>query len=304
MEELGHTLREARERLGLTLEEVERATRIRDRHLQSLERGDFSSLPSPVQARGFLHNYAEFLGLDADQVLLRYADGLRRRVDRARANSHHQEAPTRPSVQVRTRRPRWLTSDLFVAAGITLAILVVLVWGGGRVMAALRERNDSESSSSFLLPSPTVPTATSTALPQQTPAALGLATELATATGTPAPVVGPTNVVSLRIVVEKRAWVWVLVDGQEAFRGRAAPGEILEYQADERVEVTTGNAGGLRVFYRGQDQGLLGELGQVMIRVWTLEGVLTPTPTQTRTPTATPLVTPTHTPTIPRTPRP
>ncbi|HHH81557.1 MAG TPA: helix-turn-helix domain-containing protein, partial [Chloroflexi bacterium] len=54
MEELGRRLRERRETLGLTLEEVERTTRIRVPRLEALERGDFEAMPSEVQARGFL----------------------------------------------------------------------------------------------------------------------------------------------------------------------------------------------------------------------------------------------------------
>ena len=97
--------------------------------------------------------------------------------------------------------------------------------------------------------------------------------------------------VDVRLVVERSAWIRVLVDGQESFRGRVTPGQLLEYVGQEVVEVTTGNAAGLRVFYNGSDQGTLGALGEVVIRLWTREGVLTPTPTQTHTPTITPRVT-------------
>jgi len=76
MEEIGQFLRETRERLGLTLDEVERATRIRTHHIEAIERGDFEALPSPVQARGFLGNYADFLGLNRDDILLGYAEIL------------------------------------------------------------------------------------------------------------------------------------------------------------------------------------------------------------------------------------
>ena len=78
MDDIGRTLQEARERLGLTLEEAERVTRIRVHHLEAIERGDLDALPSPVQARGFLNNYADFLGLDAEAILLQYADTLQK----------------------------------------------------------------------------------------------------------------------------------------------------------------------------------------------------------------------------------
>jgi len=62
---IGAGLREARERQGLSLEQAAEATRIAARHLRALEEERFERLPEPVYARGFLREYAGFLGLDA-----------------------------------------------------------------------------------------------------------------------------------------------------------------------------------------------------------------------------------------------
>lgn len=72
MDELGHILREARETKGLTLNEVQEQTRINQRYLEALEMGDYDKLPTPVHVRGFLRNYARFLGLDPEPLLERY----------------------------------------------------------------------------------------------------------------------------------------------------------------------------------------------------------------------------------------
>jgi cytoskeletal protein RodZ len=66
---VGEQLREARERKGLDLYRVERDTKIRTKYLEALESGDFGDLPGEVYARGFLRNYATYLGLDADEVI-------------------------------------------------------------------------------------------------------------------------------------------------------------------------------------------------------------------------------------------
>jgi cytoskeletal protein RodZ len=72
MDEIGHILREARENKGLTLEQVQEEIRINSRFLNALELGDYNSLPTPVHVRGFLRNYARFLGLDPQPLLDRY----------------------------------------------------------------------------------------------------------------------------------------------------------------------------------------------------------------------------------------
>src|SRR5260370_41853039 len=84
-EALGQELRAAREARDLTLDQAEHQTRIRAKHLDSLERGNYAALPSAVQARGFLRNYARFLGLDADEMVARYDDAQSGRKRRSRA---------------------------------------------------------------------------------------------------------------------------------------------------------------------------------------------------------------------------
>jgi cytoskeletal protein RodZ len=307
MDEIGHNLRETRERLGLTLEEVERGTRIRIRNLEAIERGDFDSLPSSVQARGFLHNYAEFLGLDANPILLKYAENLQERHTPRRNRASYQEPGTKPSVEVRSQRPTWLSSDLFVAAGITIVIMVVLFWGGSRVMASLREGSAPEDAvTEFLLPTVTVSPTPDESTVEQTENQVPTAPTTTEITPTPAIIVVPASQVSIRLVIEMRVWIEVSVDGKIEFQGRALAGERLEYFADQIVEVSTGNGAGVRVFYNNVDQGLMGELGQVVSKLWTLEGPLTPTPTTTRTPlptsTATETTIPSPTPPMTETP--
>jgi|GEM_PF-1805377 len=76
---LGEILRQTREQRGITLEEAERVTRIARRYLVALEEEDFSAFPAPVFGRGFLRNYGQFLGLNADDLLALWpGEGLRR----------------------------------------------------------------------------------------------------------------------------------------------------------------------------------------------------------------------------------
>lgn len=62
-------LASARERKGVDLLRAERDTKIRARYLAALERGDYRELPGAVYTKGFLRNYAVYLGLDPEDVL-------------------------------------------------------------------------------------------------------------------------------------------------------------------------------------------------------------------------------------------
>ena len=66
---VGHALRSAREAKRLTLNQAADETKIRVTYLQAIENGVSDILPSPVQSRGFVRSYAEYLGLDPKPVL-------------------------------------------------------------------------------------------------------------------------------------------------------------------------------------------------------------------------------------------
>lgn len=68
-EDLGALLRSAREDQCLTLMEAAAKTHIKEHHLKAIEALDASALPARPYAIGFVRAYAEFLDLDADDVV-------------------------------------------------------------------------------------------------------------------------------------------------------------------------------------------------------------------------------------------
>ena len=69
---IGELLQERREDLGLDLDEIGEMLRIKPAYLAALEQGRPHDLPGPAYAIGFVRAYADFLGLDSDQVLTRF----------------------------------------------------------------------------------------------------------------------------------------------------------------------------------------------------------------------------------------
>jgi cytoskeletal protein RodZ len=70
---IGSLLRRARERRGAKLEDASRDTCISTTYLDALEQGaPLSAFPAPVYARGFLREYARYLGLDGDPLVERF----------------------------------------------------------------------------------------------------------------------------------------------------------------------------------------------------------------------------------------
>jgi cytoskeletal protein RodZ len=106
----------ARERKGVDLYRAERDTKIRARYLAALERGDYRELPGAVYTKGFLRNYALYLGLDPDDVLLQWR----------RERGGGKEAPTVIAVPRPIAAPRkglTFSPSLVVFALLTIAVL-------------------------------------------------------------------------------------------------------------------------------------------------------------------------------------
>ena len=135
MESIGEKLRHAREQANYTLDQVARDTHVARRFLQALEDEDFSVFPGETYAMGFLRTYAEYLGLDADELI-----GLFH-------NLQIQEQPLPMSELLDTRRhipPRLLYLG-GGAAVVVLAIAALVLWqvlsprsGGARQTLAAR----------------------------------------------------------------------------------------------------------------------------------------------------------------------
>lgn len=69
MKSVGEILQAGREKKGISLEEVAMATRIKKEFLEAIEENDFHKISSEVVTKGFIKNYAEFLGLSSEPIL-------------------------------------------------------------------------------------------------------------------------------------------------------------------------------------------------------------------------------------------
>ncbi|MDF2765223.1 MAG: hypothetical protein K0S81_2217, partial [Rhodospirillales bacterium] len=69
---IAQLLKQTRERYGQSLRDVSSNLRIRLAYLQAIENGRFRELPGPTYAVGFVRSYAEYLGLDAAEIVRRF----------------------------------------------------------------------------------------------------------------------------------------------------------------------------------------------------------------------------------------
>ena len=308
--EIGATLQERRNLLGLSKDDIEAHTHIPSHYVDYIEAGDFHRFPSPAQARGMLNNYVSFLDVPADTIMGQYAEALQlRRTERQSSVSNSEPEPLlSPAPPIRRlKMPNWvrmfITPDLILITSVGLIVIFMTIWGIGRVSQARANRTAVPTAPSLveaLLPTATlVPTPTATqpvSADNQTVNPDPVQPE-----ETPIPTVQIAGGSSIQayIITRQRAYLRVTVDGAVAYDGRVIPGENITFSGLEEIRILTGNAAALQIFFNDQDLGVLGIYGEVAEIFLTREGVIRPTPAPTPTIppeqlfTETPQVTPT-----------
>jgi cytoskeleton protein RodZ len=122
--EIGSTLREARVRRSLTLQQVEEDTKIRVKYVQAMENEDFDVMPGATYVKGFLRTYSTYLGIDPEVII----DEYRSRSSIVRVTEQH-EPFGGSSTLGSPRSHRGRNTIVFVAVICLLVLTVIIVLG-------------------------------------------------------------------------------------------------------------------------------------------------------------------------------
>ncbi|WP_141433483.1 RodZ family helix-turn-helix domain-containing protein [Bacillus sp. 03113] len=138
MSELGNRLKEARLSKGLSLDDLQNATKIQKRYLVGIEEGNYSMMPGKFYVRAFIKQYAEAVGIEIEELLVEFKDEIP-----ATMNDDIPEKLSR--VQARPAISNNSTKILSVLPKILITIFVigflVLIWYLLQQNAGVRTNN-------------------------------------------------------------------------------------------------------------------------------------------------------------------
>ncbi len=266
---IGPVLEQARKERGLTLEDAEHATKIRKRYLAGLEREDFGVLPDAVYARGFLKTYANYLGLDGEELARELRESRRPRRERgftygASPKTSDFDQPLINPGELDGKRGRRTISASTLRNLLVALLLLAAVVGALYYVGAQSATTESAAQNPKPQPPPHQEAAKNAqpdhAAPKKAPNENG------------APAQPQPDKLSVMVSVEGSAsWVSIVADGKLAYEQIAQPGFSQTFEAQHAVSIKTGNAGSVDVKVNGQDLGKLGEYGEVVTRTFTLK---------------------------------
>ena len=272
---VGDTLRQAREKQGLTIADVAGETSIREAYLEAIEKGNYDELPGDVYAKGFIRNYSKFLQIDGDALLQEY-NAERKIVTVVQpADVPQAQEPVKPKKSifgrskvkeispqepVKAPEPPKQKTNLFSSGDdyrhrlereeksgsrkfmILLAVMVVFL--GGVYIAFMDDGSEDTASK-----------------------APAVKTEQQNKQESEKKVEG----IEIKAKLLENCWISVKVDGTVAFEGTAEKGKEFTWKGKNTVEITAGNAGGIEITENGKAIGKLGEAGQVAEKTFKAE---------------------------------
>jgi cytoskeletal protein RodZ len=239
MTSFGASLRRERELRGVTLQEIAASTKIGVGMLQAIEDDRLDKLPQGLFVRGFVREYARFLGLDEVKIL----------------NELSFHAPAPPvadhAVGERGRRVSSRLAARLVNGGLATGVLVGVV---ALIMSPGISRRESVSASL-----PPVDGAATPARPIATPPA---ATALPAAGASSASSVLPQPL-QLTLTATEDCWIGLDVGGDRVENRVLKKGESFSITARQNASLAVGNAGGLLVAIDSGPPRPLGNRGEV-----------------------------------------
>lgn len=246
----GEELRREREIRGISLKEIADATKISKRFLEAIERNDHKTLPAPVFTRGFVREYARYLGLNAEEMVNRYnyAAAGDDRIEK----SLHLDRLTQPQPVVPPPTPikRGIPPAYArVDRNVWLLVLIVAVLVGA-IWLALRHKSARVETEAVAHP---------VAAPR-TPRS-------AAAVPVAAPKLAPPADYNLHLTLDllEDSWITLQTDGKTVVNDEMRKGDHRTFEAQENFRFKTiGNAAGVKLTLNGVEQPLVGSDGRVV----------------------------------------
>jgi len=256
MESIGFILREARTRLGLSLEQVNSATRISLKSLRAIESDDLPSIGSPFFYKSFVRQYAAHLKLDYEQLLPTVESVASLMPEPLIPGQGSAPVPSRAIGPPYARSLRWLYSLASLFMVLVGCSLIYAFWQNSRAnnhapLAWAPVRNPSSEAR----PADSQPQAENT--PHGDEDTLG------------GPVQKDSGAFRIELSAIEPTWLSIIADGTRAFEGILEPDQTKVLEEYETARVRTGNAGGVSCVFNGKPIGTFGPRGQVRTVVFT-----------------------------------
>ena len=263
MQTVGEILRAEREKKGVTIKDVEGATNIRALYLGAIEDNQFSVAPGEVYLKGFIRNYANYLGLDGQEMVNLYRQQINPPPPPEPQKSSADDSPgqmePRPTATERSKRRenRGVQSASPSVGKPLIAIIFALIVAGAGwwFYSGSGNKVPPQQQSAQQLPAQPPPQQV------QPPAVKPQQPQPQQAEDAK-----KTKPVTVGVKITADCWAAAIADGREIYEGILRAGDAPVWEAEQTLVITLGNAAAAELTHNGRPIGKLGDSGEVVTR--------------------------------------
>ena len=250
MSSVGETLRNAREEKGISIKQVAEATSIRIMYLEAIEKEQFDLIPGEVYLKGFIRNYANFVGLNGPELVEKYKEQVAVQKRQEHVPTAEESEPVAEKARIIPKKKielpkcntcfiksllgRFLNKKALIAvAGVAVLLIAINFLSGNSADENRIVANGKES--------------VATQVTSEQPKKSSVVKEPGGAY-----LVKDAASIEAKVDFSDACWTEAYADGKEVFVGMMSSGKSITWTADKELQIKLGNVRVAKITCNGQ----------------------------------------------------
>lgn len=266
MSSVGETLRNAREEKGISIQKVAEATSIRIMYLEAIEKEQFDLIPGEVYLKGFIRNYANFVGLNGPEMVEKYKEqvAVQKRQDHVPTPEESKpvaakariipkkkiELPKCDTCVIKSLLGRIMNKNVFIAlAGVAVLLVAINFFSGNSTDEKEIVTNGKESAVTQVI----------SEQPQKSSVVKDQGGVY---------LVKDAPSIETQVVFSDDCWTEAYADGKEVFVGMMSSGKSITWTADKELQIKLGNVRVAKITCNGQSIPYETDENGIVVRIF------------------------------------
>ena len=250
MSSVGETLRNAREEKGISIQQVAEATSIRIMYLEAIEKEQFDLIPGVVYLKGFIRNYANFVGLNGPELVEKYKEQVAAQKRQEHVPTAEELKPVAEKVRIIPKKKielpkcdtcviksllsRFMNKNVFIAlAGVAVLFVAINFFGG----------NSADENGVVTIGKESAPTQAISEQPRKSSVVKDQGGVY---------LLKDAARIEVQIDFSDACWTEAYADGKEVFVGMMSSGKSITWTADKELQIKLGNVRVAKITCNGQ----------------------------------------------------
>lgn len=258
--EIGSELKKAREDNGLTLEEIQEATKIRKKYLKAIENENYEVIPGKTYVKAFIKKYAAEVGLNGKEIVKKYENEIQIK------QKNEKEQKQKINKETKFWKTKW--TKIIIILIIIFSIITIIytisvnqlensssVTLSNSVNNQKTQDQNKERDTLSKQNTLTIPTNNNN---------INNNNKSKTNTKTDTLQIHNDKKKMVKLIASEKSWLQIYIDEKKIFQGFMYKGDIKKISGKKTAAITIGNGIAIRIIKNGEAIGPWGKRGEVI----------------------------------------